>query len=66
MIDIKNPQTTTFIIIIAKKIKQSFTAPLSVNEHKFHIAINIGISLYPDDGDDGMYDARLGLALTIF
>ena len=38
--------------IAAKKIVQSLIQPHRIDEHKLHITTSIGISLYPDDGDD--------------
>lgn len=38
--------------IAADKIVQSLTRPHHIDEHELYITTSIGISLYPDDGDD--------------
>ncbi len=38
---------------IASKIIACFQQPLAVNDHELYITASIGISLYPQDGDDG-------------
>jgi diguanylate cyclase (GGDEF)-like protein len=37
---------------IAQKILTEFSKPLEVNEQEFFVTPSIGISLYPDDGED--------------
>ena len=37
---------------IASKIVQSFSRPFTLDSHEFLITTSIGISIYPDDGDD--------------
>ena len=37
---------------VADKIIQSLTEPFSLDGHKIRIGVSIGISLYPDDGDN--------------
>ncbi|HOC53073.1 MAG TPA: PAS domain S-box protein [Caldisericia bacterium] len=44
--DIKN------VTIIADKIITSFLEPIKVNDKEFSIGINIGIAIYPDDGNE--------------
>ncbi|MDO5611485.1 MAG: EAL domain-containing protein [Pseudomonadota bacterium] len=36
----------------AQKILQALAAPFQVDDHELHIGASIGISLYPEDGDD--------------
>ena len=38
--------------IVAKKILDSLSLPIMVNGHDLLVASSIGISVYPDDGDD--------------
>ncbi|MCW8944310.1 MAG: EAL domain-containing protein [Sedimenticola sp.] len=37
---------------LANKILSAFATPFHVDNHELHVNISIGISLYPDDGDD--------------
>ncbi len=46
LIDIKN------VAIVADKIITSFFKPIKVNDKEFSIGINIGIAIYPDDGNE--------------
>lgn len=39
--------------IIAKKILQAVAESHSIDQHDFHVATSIGVSVYPDDGADG-------------
>lgn len=39
--------------VIAEKIVQSLTQPHHLDGHEIHVTTSIGISLFPDDGDDG-------------
>lgn len=36
----------------ARKILQAFESPYRLCEHELHIAVSMGISLYPDDGEN--------------
>ena len=36
----------------ARKILQAFESPYRLGEHELHIAVSMGISLYPDDGEN--------------
>ena len=37
----------------AKKIQLSLNAPHLIGEHKLHLSVSIGSSVYPEDGEDG-------------
>ncbi len=45
-------ESTTEAATIAGKILQSMTRPFLVNEHELFTTASIGISLFPDNGDD--------------
>jgi diguanylate cyclase (GGDEF)-like protein/PAS domain S-box-containing protein len=59
--------------IVAKKILDSLSHPIAVEGHELQISASIGISVYPDDGDDAetliknadvaMYRAKQGEGL---
>lgn len=38
---------------LAQKIMQAFSVPFTVKDHELHLTVSIGISLYPQDGEDG-------------
>lgn len=38
--------------MIANKLISKIKPPFIINEHELHIAMSIGISIYPDDGED--------------
>jgi diguanylate cyclase (GGDEF)-like protein len=38
--------------VMAQKILDSFTEPLSVGGHQLHLSTSIGIAIYPDDAED--------------
>jgi diguanylate cyclase (GGDEF)-like protein/PAS domain S-box-containing protein len=38
--------------IIAQKILDSFTEPLSINGYNIHLSTSIGIAIYPEDAED--------------
>lgn len=37
---------------VAEKIVNAIKGPFFVNEHELYVTVSIGISVYPDDGDD--------------
>ncbi len=37
---------------VAEKVVNAIKGPFYVNEHELHVTVSIGISVYPDDGDD--------------
>jgi len=37
---------------VAKKIREEIARPCYIKDHKLYITASIGISIYPDDGDD--------------
>jgi diguanylate cyclase (GGDEF)-like protein/PAS domain S-box-containing protein len=39
-------------IIFAQKVLNIFTNPFKVNDYEFYITCSIGISIFPDDGED--------------
>ena len=47
---IANPED---VAVGAKKVLSSLSAPHSVGGHNLHIDASIGISVYPEDGEDG-------------
>lgn len=48
------------LAIVAAKIRQAFAEPIALAEGEFPVGASIGVSLYPDDGDDA--DALLRCA----
>ncbi|MCW8928653.1 MAG: EAL domain-containing protein [Gammaproteobacteria bacterium] len=47
------PETNAIQAInVAEKINESIDSTFSINEHKLHIGVSIGISIYPRDGED--------------
>jgi diguanylate cyclase (GGDEF)-like protein/PAS domain S-box-containing protein len=40
------------VAVIAQKVVDAMTAPMEVGEHVLHVTTSIGISIYPDDGED--------------
>lgn len=48
--DIRRPADTS---VIAEKIIHAIRQPFRVRGHEVHIGSSVGISVYPDDGDDG-------------
>jgi diguanylate cyclase (GGDEF)-like protein/PAS domain S-box-containing protein len=47
--DIQNLEN---ISVIARKLTDSFRKPFEVSDHELYITTSIGISVYPDDGDN--------------
>ena len=47
--EIKRPQDAAFA---AEKLHAAFVEPLTIDGHKLHVALSIGISIYPDDDDN--------------
>ncbi|AZZ94877.1 EAL domain-containing protein [Hahella sp. KA22] len=37
---------------VAEKLTAAFCAPHLINDHKLHVSLSIGISVYPDDGSE--------------
>jgi diguanylate cyclase (GGDEF)-like protein/PAS domain S-box-containing protein len=44
---------TQDVVTVAKKLNEEFQSPFIVGEHELHVSLSIGISLYPQDGEDG-------------
>jgi len=42
----------TDIIKVVQKIREKVAQPCSIKDHELYTAISIGISIYPDDGED--------------
>lgn len=42
----------TDVIIIAQKIRKAVAQPCLIQKHSLYVTISLGISLYPDDGND--------------
>ena len=40
------------VALIAQKLVDAMTAPLGVGEHVLHVTTSIGVSVYPDDGEN--------------
>ncbi|TVT48877.1 MAG: bifunctional diguanylate cyclase/phosphodiesterase, partial [Sedimenticola thiotaurini] len=40
------------VAILASKILAAYASPFSIDQHELHVSASIGISLFPDDGDD--------------
>lgn len=63
--EIEHPQDATQV---AEKLQTAFAVPQFISGQELHITLSIGISIYPDDGDNGdivmqnadvaMYDAK--------
>jgi len=61
-------QTIEGAIAVAKKVCELLAVPIEINDHTFNVGISIGISMYPQDGEDAttllrhadiaMYDAK--------
>ena len=47
--EIAHPQDAAFI---AEKMRVAVIVPYAIAEHDLHLSISIGISIYPDDGQD--------------
>lgn len=47
--DIESPEK---VRCVANKIIKIFEEPIKFNEHNFEIGVNIGISMFPDDGEN--------------
>ncbi|MCW8950287.1 MAG: EAL domain-containing protein [Sedimenticola sp.] len=43
---------TESVAILASKILAAYASPFSIDHHELHVSASIGISLFPDDGDD--------------
>ncbi len=59
--DIHSPEESA---ISAKKILETFRAPLLLDNHELHVSTSVGISIFPDDGheiDDLMKNADLAM-----
>lgn len=41
------------VAIVANKLVESFQQPFHVDEHELHVSLSMGISFYPQDGEDG-------------
>jgi diguanylate cyclase (GGDEF)-like protein len=40
------------ILLVLEKIKEEFSKPIKINGNSFIISYNIGIAIFPDDGED--------------
>ncbi|MBS4097432.1 MAG: EAL domain-containing protein [Sulfuricella sp.] len=40
------------VAVVAKKVLDSFAAPISVGDRELGVSLSIGISVYPNDGED--------------
>lgn len=47
-----NVDANTQIITVAERLINELAIPIQINDHLIHIAINMGISIYPHDGND--------------
>jgi diguanylate cyclase (GGDEF)-like protein len=46
------PARTEDVAHVAQKIREAIAAPLRIDEHELVISCSIGISIFPEDGDD--------------
>ncbi|MGJ0516607.1 MAG: EAL domain-containing protein [Methylomicrobium sp.] len=46
-------ETDTDIIPTVEKILEAIQAPISINEHELSVTASIGITMFPNDGNDG-------------
>lgn len=49
---IENIHTEAYLIVISRNVIDAFPSPFQIDEHELHISTSIGVTLYPDDGDD--------------
>lgn len=47
-----SPERVEDVITKAKELLQKFSTPIQIEDHTLAISISIGISYYPDDGED--------------
>ena len=52
MVEISDLEETNTIIWIVKRLFESLSAPVTIKDDVFYASSNIGISLYPNDGED--------------
>lgn len=49
---LNNLTRDTDVAKVAKKLQDEIAKPFHIKNHELHISVSIGISLYPDDGED--------------
>ena len=49
---LNNLTRDTDVAKVAKKLQDEIAKPYHIKNHELHISVSIGISLYPDDGED--------------
>ena len=52
--DLSSPQE---VMLVADRIRQNIARPITLQNHELSLAVSIGVSMYPQDGDD--YDTLL-------
>ena len=52
--DLSSPQE---VMLVADSIRQNIARPITLQNHELSLAVSIGVSMYPEDGDD--YDTLL-------
>jgi diguanylate cyclase (GGDEF)-like protein/PAS domain S-box-containing protein len=52
VIIVEAPQDTNCLFIIADKIIADFMTPYFVENHEFHLGVSVGITVYPDTGEN--------------
>ena len=45
-------KSTEEMLIIVERLQSAFQKPFLIDDHSFHITCSIGISMYPDDGEN--------------
>ncbi|HLB41409.1 MAG TPA: EAL domain-containing protein [Gammaproteobacteria bacterium] len=48
---LNKPETTA---VITQRILQALTQPFQIKEQELYLTVNIGVSVYPEDGEDAM------------
>jgi len=52
IIVLENVRVAKDAVIVAQKILNAFSVPFVIEERQFYITISVGISMYPNDGED--------------
>lgn len=52
MILVEDVTDRQVLSVLAQKLLNNFSQPVVIDERSFHLTVSIGISFYPDDGDD--------------
>jgi len=52
LIVLENSNTKEYAREVCEKIIQTFTKPIATQRHQLNITLSIGVSIFPDDGED--------------